>query len=147
MTLIKKIPEKKKEEEERPAKRLSAPSKTEQRRACWGQSCQPDGRFLPIPSASKSLAGLGLPSNSGISPPGPSSTSPLQPGFWEGSPVAGLNWAHSVGLVPHLAGSPGICSWASVPAGPWRRVGPCLPDELTAWSPSQHLLLPQHLSP
>lgn len=39
----------------------------------WGQSRQSDDSFLPILSASKSLAGLGLPPDSGFAPPGSSS--------------------------------------------------------------------------
>lgn len=44
----------------------------------WGQSRQSEHCFLPILSASKSLAGLGLPPDSAFSPPGPSSAC-LQP--------------------------------------------------------------------
>lgn len=48
-------------------------AQTERRGGCRGQSRQSDDCFLPILSASKSLAGLGLPPDSGFSPPGPSS--------------------------------------------------------------------------
>lgn len=82
-------------------------AQTEQRGGRWGQSRQSDDCFLPILSASKSLAGLGLPPDSGFSPPGPSSACqqlarPLQLGFWEmlsscrQSELSMLGWAATV---------------------------------------------------
>lgn len=77
------------------------PAQTEQHGGggrCWGQICQSDDCFLTILSASKSLAGLGLPPGSGVSPPGPSSSCSLQLRFWEmlssrWSELGTLGWA------------------------------------------------------
>ena len=71
---------------------------------CWGQiCCQSDDCFLPILSASKSLAEPGLPQDSGVSPPGPSSACPLQLRFWE---MLSSRW-------PEL----GTLGWATTPSG------------------------------
>lgn len=113
---------------------------------CWGQSRQSDDCFLPILSASKGLAGLGLPPDSGFSPPGASSacwhgSRPLQLGLWEMLPscqpaLDTPGWAATPRAV-----SPGTC-WGgtSVPAGPWGAGGPSGPDELAALTPSHRIL-------
>lgn len=113
--------------------------------ACWGQSRPSDACFLPILSASKSLAGLGLPPDSRFSPPGASSTCWHGLGSGRSSPL--LHWTHLGGPPRQRAVSPGT-HWGNVSA--YRTLGgsgAVRPDELAALTPSHRLLLSQHLSP